>query len=296
MNQQPQDDISARLAKAQETIAHQAYKITELQQQGEREQFAQELRLIMTSVKDTNIILAPFTHSYLLEMVVTTAAHVISARAGSLFLIDEKAQDLVFEVAIGPVGQQVKKFRVPLGHGIAGMVALSGQPMAIANTPHDERLAIDIANAVNYIPQTILCVPLFYDDHVIGVVKLLDKIGADSFSLGDMESLGSFATIAAVAIAQSQAYHDQQSILTSLLHVFGEDDTTSRQSLYQNAVAFSDWLVTDPTYETARELALLVHELIMSGETESEMCKNILQSFVVNLRNRKHRDMVAGIR
>ena len=196
MNQQPHDDFAA----AQNTIAQQAHKIQELQQQLDREHFAQELRTLLISVQNAHIILAPFSHSFLLEMVVTTAAQVISARSGSLFLIDEKAQDLVFEVAIGPAAQQVKKFRVPLGHGIAGIVALSGQPMAIADTPQDDRLAIDIASSVNYIPENILCVPLFYDDRIIGVLELLDKIDAHAFSLKDMETLALFANIAAFAI------------------------------------------------------------------------------------------------
>src|SRR5689334_12925938 len=124
MQQQPEDIVKA-LATAQETIERQAREIDMLRRQAEHEQFAQTLRKLLLSARNTNVILAPFTRAHLLEMVVTTAAQVISARSGSLFLIDEKAQDLVFEVAIGPAAQEVKKFRVPLGHGIAGMVALS---------------------------------------------------------------------------------------------------------------------------------------------------------------------------
>ncbi len=289
MNQQPHDDFAA----AQNTIAQQAHKIQELQQQLDREHFAQELRTLLISVQNAHIILAPFSHSFLLEMVVTTAAQVISARSGSLFLIDEKAQDLVFEVAIGPAAQQVKKFRVPLGHGIAGIVALSGQPMAIADTPQDDRLAIDIANSVNYIPQNILCVPLFYDDRIIGVLELLDKIDAHAFSLKDMETLALFANIAAFAIAQSQAYHDQHSMLTSLLRAYTAN--AGRESLYQQAVVFSDWLNTEPINKTARDLALVVHQLIMAGEQESEIGKNILQSIVTTVHDRQQSTSMAGI-
>ncbi|MFL5662208.1 MAG: GAF domain-containing protein [Ktedonobacteraceae bacterium] len=292
--QRPEDEVKT-LAQARETIARQAKELQELQQRLGREQFAQELRKLFISAKNTSIILAPFTRSHLLEMVVTTAAQVISARSSSLFLIDKEGQDLIFEVAIGPAAQEVKKIRVPLGHGIAGIVAMSGQPMAIANVPQDERFAVDIATSVNYIPETILCVPLFYDDRIIGAIELLDKIGADSFSLKDIETLGLFANIAAVAIAQSQAYHDEQTMLTLLVQAFADGNTTLWQSLNQDAAAFSNWLQTpDSINNTARELALLVHELIMSGEQESEMCKNILQSFTNNLHDRRKASM-AGI-
>src|SRR5206468_5403043 len=117
------------------------------------------------------------THSRLLEMIVQTAAQVISARAASLFLINRQTQELVFEVALGQKAEDVKKFTVPLGHGIAGLVAVSGQPIAVSDASKDPRQAADIARSVGYVPQTILCVPLFYNDQIIGVLELLDKEG-----------------------------------------------------------------------------------------------------------------------
>ncbi|HET8840266.1 MAG TPA: GAF domain-containing protein [Ktedonobacteraceae bacterium] len=285
MQQQPEDIVKA-LATAQETIERQAKEIDMLRRQAEHEQFAQTLRKLLLSARNTNVILAPFTRAHLLEMVVTTAAQVISARSGSLFLIDEKAQDLVFEVAIGPAAQEVKKFRVPLGHGIAGMVALSGQPMAIADAAQAEQFAFDIATSVNYIPRSILCVPLFYDNSVIGAIELLDKSEKSSFSPQDIETLGAFANIAAVAIAQSQAYEDEQAMLNALLAAFGEG--SYQQVFARDAAAFASWMQTaDSTHDTARELALLVHELLLAGNQEGELCKNILQGFVFTLRSRK---------
>lgn len=272
----------------EETIAQQKQEIELLRKQLERERFAKELSKVLTSAKISNIILSPFTHTRLLEMVVSTAAQVISALSGSLFLIDEEAKDLIFEVAIGPAAQEAKKFRVPLGHGIAGMVAMTGQPMAIANAQQDTRLAFDIATSIDYIPKSILCVPLFYDDQVIGALELLDKTDAPSFRPADMETLGLFANMAAVAIAQSQAYHDQQKILTSFLQAFGENDPENQQHLSQSAIDFANWLQTEnPINAVGCELALLVHELIQSGEEDSEMCRQIMQGIVTNIRNRR---------
>ncbi len=288
MDQQHAEDKHDELAQAQKTIFRQENEIKALQQQLEREQFTQELRRLLNDATMTSIILSPFTRSRLLEMVVQTAADVISARSGSLFLIDEQAQDLVFEVAIGPEAQAVKQFRVPLGHGIAGLVAVSGQPMAIANADKDARLAIDIAHAVHYVPKSILCVPLFYEERIIGALELLDKTDASSFNPTDIQTLGLFANMAAIAIAQSQAYRDQQSVLTMLLRTFVEADPQRRQRLQQSAQAFSLWTETaNTTSMRTREMALLVHELLSYGEAEAAMCQSILQSFVTNLRARQ---------
>lgn len=280
-----------------EIIERQAREIATLRQRLEQEHFARELSRLLMSAKAINIILAPFTHTQLLEMIVSTAARVIAAQSGSLFLIDEEAGDLVFEVAIGPAAQEAKKFRVPLGHGIAGMVALTGQPLAVADAHVDSRMALDIATSIDYIPHSILCVPLFYADRVIGALELLDKIGASSFGEMDMEVLSLFANIAAIAIAQSQAYHDQQTVLTPLLRSFGELSADYKERLSQDAIAFSSWTQTEiPTNAINRELALLVHEVIQYGEQESELCKHILSGIVANLRSRSENHQFASSR
>src|SRR5690348_8979437 len=51
------------------------------------EEFASELRHTLALASAAGTIASPVTHSRLLEMIVETAAHVISAQAASLFLI-----------------------------------------------------------------------------------------------------------------------------------------------------------------------------------------------------------------
>src|SRR5438105_2701559 len=134
------------LERAQALIAEQAQEIERLRGMVSLERYAEDLRAALTLAATAGTIASPVTHSRLLEMIVEAAAHVISARAASLFLINEETHELIFEVALGQKAQEVKKFAVPLGHGIAGLVALSGQPMAISDAQHDPRHASDIAH------------------------------------------------------------------------------------------------------------------------------------------------------
>jgi len=133
--------------------------------------------------------------------IVETAVRIIDASAGALLLIDEEADELVFEVAIGGKAEEVKRFRVALGQGVAGLVALSGQPMSIADASEAET-ARDIAEAVGYYPRNLICVPLVYESQVIGVLEVLDKRGAEAFGPDDMKTLSLFAGEAAIAIAR----------------------------------------------------------------------------------------------
>src|SRR3712207_1704221 len=136
---EPQGDqsLKAELAAARETIRKQGEEVARLQRRLEGERLGQDLRDGLMLAANVSAITAPMTHSRLLDMVVQVAAHVISAQAASLFLIDEATEELIFEVALGQKADEIKKYRIPLGHGIAGLVAVSGQPIAISNAQQD---------------------------------------------------------------------------------------------------------------------------------------------------------------
>ncbi|HZO24943.1 MAG TPA: GAF domain-containing protein [Chloroflexota bacterium] len=146
------------------TIEEQAREIARLRQRLDDDVLVRDLREAVRLSATAEAIAAPVSHSRLLDMIVATAADIIGANAASLFLIDREQEDLVFEVALGEKAEEVKKFRVPLGHGVAGLVALTGQPMAVSDTAEDDRDAADIAEAIGYVPKNLLAVPLFYSD------------------------------------------------------------------------------------------------------------------------------------
>ena len=238
------------------------------------------LRDELTRAGLTGAIAVPLTHEQLLDRIVTTAAQVISAQAGALFLIDEEANELVFEVAIGPKAAEVRKFRVPLGHGIAGLVATSGQPIAVSDAAGNPQQARDIAESVGYVPQTIVCVPLTADDRIIGVLELLDKQGGASFTPTDIDTLTLFASLAALAIEQSQAQQNLVRLVSNALASAGITTATSP--------APESGLADDAAYRQSLELARLVQEIASQGETEVEACRAILQSFARYLRLRSN--------
>ena len=256
----PEGGESGALERARATIARQ-------------ERDLESLRDALRRAATAGVIGSPVTHARLLEMIVETGAHVIGARAGALFLLDEEKSELTFEVAIGPEAEAVKRFRVPLGHGIAGIVAASGQAMAISDASSDARLASDIAGSVGYVPETVLCVPLFYGTRVIGALELLDKEGGATFSARDMEALGLFANQAAVALQLSRTYQNVARLLSGDEAGEGGDDAARDDA-------------EDTVSREALELAELVHDIARRGESEREACRALLLGFAGYLRSR----------
>src|SRR5690606_23043517 len=118
-----------------------------------------ELRDAVALAATAGTIEARVTHARLLETIVETAARVIAARAASLFMVSDDGTELIVEVAIGPRAEEARQFRVPIGQGIAGLVALTGQPMAVADVQNDPRHAAELAEQIGHRPESILCVP-----------------------------------------------------------------------------------------------------------------------------------------
>jgi GAF domain-containing protein len=270
----------------------QAEEIARLRRELASNHMAEELREAVRLAATAGSIAAPVSHSRLLEMVVETAAQVIGARAASLFLIDEKTQELVFEVALGQKADEVKHFRVPIGRGVAGLVAATGQPMAISDAQRDGRHASDIAASVGYLPETILCVPLVSNDEVIGVLELLDKLHAPAFGPSDMTALSHFADQAAVAIQQSRTQRRLVGLLGEVLASLGGASDERRQAIRSQFATFSADIEGDPTYEHALDLARLVREIAQLGEPELALCHSILTSVARYARAQRRTDQM----
>jgi GAF domain-containing protein len=284
MNVEEHSDNNEELGRLQREVAGHAQEIARLKRQLEGQQAAENMYRTFTLAGIAGSIASPGQHNRLLEEIVQTAMQVISAKAGALFLIDREAEDLIFQVALGGKADQIKKFRVPLGHGIAGLVAVSGQPMAIANAQEDERQASDIAESVNYIPSTILCVPLFYGEEVIGVLELLDKQGAATFSPADIDLLGMFAKQAATAIEHSRINTSLQALIGGLFaqHAGGAGLEAARQQATDMAATIEQM----PEFDRALELARLVQQIAGDSEEGYQLCKTVLSGIADYLKSR----------
>src|SRR3982074_2087789 len=265
-----QDSAPADLAEARAIIARQAEELERLRQLNTESHFAEELRQVLIKSALVGTLAAPVSHSRLLEMIVETAAQVINSAAASLFLVDDEHQELVFEVALGQKAAEVKKFRVPMGHGIAGHVAATGQPTATSGAA-DPRHASEISESVGYVPRSILCVPLFYADRVIGVLELLDKTDDAPFTMLDMHVLGLFANLAAVAIEQSRTREDMSGVIADVVLESSHGDLAAAR-LIDGPRPLGGGIANEPPLQQAPRLPRLIEEISRSGDRELALC------------------------
>ena len=130
----------------------------------------------------------------LLELIIDSATRMMQAKASSLLLLDQKTGKLYFKIATGEKKEEVRKYEVNMGEGIAGYVAETGEPLLIPDVSKDNR----------HIPARFkegseLCVPLKIKDKIIGVINA-DKKETNGFSITDHLLLTELASQAALAI------------------------------------------------------------------------------------------------
>ena len=77
----------------------------------------------------------------LLASVVEVARAIFGAKASSIFLLDEEADELVFEAVAGEGADTLLGQRFPSSTGIAGWVLVTRQPLVIEDVTEDPRFA-----------------------------------------------------------------------------------------------------------------------------------------------------------
>ena len=140
----------------------------------------------------------------LLELIIDTATRMVQAKASSLLLLDKKTKKLHFKVATGEKGEEVMKFEVNLGQGIAGFVAETGEPLLIPDVSKDPRWYKEISESVGFKTRSIACVPMKVNGDIIGVVEIIDKEDGSPIQNEDMITLTVFAELASKAIGNAQ--------------------------------------------------------------------------------------------
>jgi signal transduction histidine kinase len=142
----------------------------------------------------------------LLQMILASAVQVMGASAGSLLLLDQRTDELVFEVIEGGGGVALEGARMPADKGIAGWVATNREPLIVDDVNRDDRHYRDIAQDYDFSTTSILCVPLIAKGQVIGVLQVLNKEPGKYFTPEDQEILTTFAAQSAVAIENARLY------------------------------------------------------------------------------------------
>jgi len=144
----------------------------------------------------------------LLRNTLRSAIQVMEAEAGSLLLLDQAAQQLIFAVVEGGGGEKLQGKRMPRDQGIAGWVLNHGEPLIVDDTLQDQRFYAEIGASVDFATTSMICVPMLYRGKAIGVLEILNRKSGERFDDSDKELLAVLAAQSAIAIRNAQLYQE----------------------------------------------------------------------------------------
>ena len=146
----------------------------------------------------------------LLQRVVDRARALVGARYGALSLLGEGGGIEAF-ITAGITAQEREQIGpVPVGHGLLGVVLTEGEPLRLADLSRDPR---SVGFPPHHPPmRSLLAVPIVSRGAVLGNLYLTEKEGEPTFDVDDEETLGRFATLAALAIENARLHRQVRAL------------------------------------------------------------------------------------
>ncbi len=225
----------------------------------------------------------PESEQRLLQSIVDATVRLFEAEAASIALFESDPERLEFRVAAGPRGAGAVGMSVAPTHGIAGYVFSTGESLALSDVSADPRFDRAAAERTGYVPRSIAAVPLLAGEESVGVLQVLDKHSAPTFTMRDMELLAVFANQAGAAIAATRVQRDLPTLLAASLRQIEPDLTVAQVEAIVTAAAVELDGDTDSPFWTLVDEVSRLRDL---GEGELDLAGDILR---VVAEHRAHR-------
>ncbi|MDX6394541.1 MAG: eukaryotic-like serine/threonine-protein kinase, partial [Streptosporangiaceae bacterium] len=164
------------------------------------ERYAERLQMLGEMSRQLMVVT---NFDQLLYLLGETASRLANAELATLYLIDRERGEVWSKVKLG---NDIGEIRVPMGMGIAGAVAATGQMINLPDPYADARFNSEIDRQTGYKTRNLLTLPMIArSGEVIGVFQVLNK-RRGAFEAEDEEVLSSLAATAAVIIERARAH------------------------------------------------------------------------------------------
>ena len=155
---------------------------------------------LLATIEFSKALVSAYDMETLLTAILERIKAIIPALNWSLLLIDPQTQELYFAVVVGLAPDAVKNIRLHPGEGIAGAVALTGQPIFIPDVNQDPRFAARVDTLTGFETRSIIALPLIIRGKVIGVFEVINVAEERFFREKYLPHLTILADYVAIAV------------------------------------------------------------------------------------------------
>ncbi|MFO7768894.1 MAG: PP2C family protein-serine/threonine phosphatase [bacterium] len=157
----------------------------------------EEIARLSSLIEASQTINSTLELDEVLPRILQTATENVKADRGTLYIVDRERGELWSRVL---QGEEEMEIRLPLGEGLSGYVAKTGDVILIEDAYSDPRFNREMDKKTGYRTRSVLTTPMRNKrGEIIGVFQLLNKEGGP-FEQGDVEFLDALSAHAAIAI------------------------------------------------------------------------------------------------
>lgn len=163
---------------------------------------SRRLDRLHTLIEATKSVNSTIDIDKLLGVILETARKSVNADRGTVYFIDELKGELWSKVA---QGADMVEIRLPVGKGLAGSVAQTGEVINLADAHQDSRFNPEIDKKTGYHTKSMLTMPMKdKDGKIVGVFQMLNKKTGGAFTEEDVEFLDALSAGASIAVQNAK--------------------------------------------------------------------------------------------
>ena len=201
--------------------------------------------VLSSLIRIGNVFNTERNFDHLLNVIVNEVIQILEAERGSIFLLDEKKDEIWSRVATGLHREEI--IRAGKSEGIVGRVITTGQALNIPDAYADPRFNPEIDKRTGYHTRTILCVPLItMQGKIIGAFQVLNK-HAPPFTDADEDILRMVSSQACIALENAQLYKE----LVAHKDTLHEENLTLKRQL-KGKYAYPTIIGDSPAIQTVK--------------------------------------------
>ncbi len=141
----------------------------------------------------------------LLEIILRIALEKTNAGAGTIYLVDHEKGDVWSKISDK---NDKNEIRLPIGQGIAGFVAKTGETVNIEDATNHPRFTGHFDKLTGFHTKSMLCMPMRNEDErIIGVFQIMNK-RRGAFGCEDEEFLSGLSIHATLAIRKAALHQE----------------------------------------------------------------------------------------
>jgi sigma-B regulation protein RsbU (phosphoserine phosphatase) len=178
--------------------------------------------------------------------------------AFSVYLLDEKRQDLRIAYAVGYPEEVTANIRLPLGEGVVGAAVKEGRPILVNDIRREPRYRGPLRNMLSQ-----LAVPMRRKGKVIGALNLLNEVEG-AFTSQDEALLRQFAAHVAVALENARLFKSERHYVDTL-------ETLAEIGREMSSILDLDALLTRIASLTKRLIDYRTFGILLLDEASNEL-------------------------